>query len=101
MNRFIRYAKSTSLRLKWIFMSPRGRYAYLWAKTRRLGGGGSSVRYTAAIAHMQEGREVGTYREKQEMIKRLAKLNRIRVSPPAQSGIEMAEIPFLTSNLEP
>lgn len=57
-------------------MSPKEKYAYLWAKTRKLGSG-SSVRYTAAIAHMQEEGYVGTYREKQEMKKLMASLSMV------------------------
>jgi hypothetical protein len=37
MNELIRDIKSIFFRLKWIFMSPRHRYACLWAKTKKLG----------------------------------------------------------------
>jgi hypothetical protein len=37
MNRLIEYTKSILFRLNWIFMSPRGRYAFLWARTSKLG----------------------------------------------------------------
>jgi hypothetical protein len=39
------------LRLRWVFMSPRAKYMYLWAQTKKLGDGGSAIRYGAAIAH--------------------------------------------------
>jgi len=37
MNRFIRSVKSFSFHFRWIFMSGKSRYAYLWAKTEKLG----------------------------------------------------------------
>ena len=37
MNELIRDIKSIFFRLKWIFMSPRHRYACLGAKTKKLG----------------------------------------------------------------
>ena len=37
MNGLIGYVKSISFHLRWIFMSPHERYAYLWARTKKLG----------------------------------------------------------------
>jgi len=51
MNRLIGYIKAISLRLRWLFMSPKERYPYLWAITRKMGGGGSAVRYAVAIVN--------------------------------------------------
>jgi len=36
MNGLVEFVKSISFHLKWIFMSPRERYAHLWATTRKL-----------------------------------------------------------------
>ena len=35
MNELIGYVKSLSFRLKWLFLSPQERYAYLWDKTKK------------------------------------------------------------------
>ena len=43
MNRLIKNIKSIFFRLKWIFMSPRHRYACLWAKTKKPGDLGFNV----------------------------------------------------------
>jgi len=48
MNRLIVYVKSISFHLRWIFMSARGRYAYLWARTKKMGDLGYEVRSSAA-----------------------------------------------------
>ena len=36
MNRIDSNRKSNLFRMKWVFMSPKERYAYLWSKTRKL-----------------------------------------------------------------
>jgi len=36
MNGLIEFIKSISFHLRWNFMSPKERYPYLWAKTRKL-----------------------------------------------------------------
>jgi hypothetical protein len=46
MKRWIGYINSISFRLRWIFMSSRGRYPYLWAKTKKMGDWGYTVRNT-------------------------------------------------------
>ncbi len=46
MNGLIRYVESISFYLRWIFISPRERYAYLWAKTKKLGDSDYTVRNT-------------------------------------------------------
>ena len=38
MNILIGYLKSISFHLKWVFLSPKERYAILWAKTLRSSG---------------------------------------------------------------
>jgi len=37
MRKLTRKVKSITLRTKWIFMSPKERYAFLWARTQKLG----------------------------------------------------------------
>jgi hypothetical protein len=37
MKELIGYIKSLSFHLRWLFLSPQERYAYLWAKTKNLG----------------------------------------------------------------
>jgi hypothetical protein len=51
MKKFMAHFNTISLRLRWIFMSPRAKYKYLWAKTKKVGDGGSAVRYAAAIVN--------------------------------------------------
>jgi hypothetical protein len=36
MKRLMSYFKPVFFRLKWLFMPPKAKYAYLWAKTREL-----------------------------------------------------------------
>ncbi len=49
MNRLTGYTRSTSFHVKWLFMSPKERYAYLWRKTRKLDNLAYDNRNTAAI----------------------------------------------------
>ena len=37
MKGLIGYLKLLSFQLRWPFLSPQARYAYLWAKTKKLG----------------------------------------------------------------
>ena len=37
MNELVGYIKSLSFHLRWLFLSPQERYAYLWARTKKLG----------------------------------------------------------------
>jgi hypothetical protein len=45
------YITLISSRLRWLFMTPPQKYACLWAKTKKLGDGGSAARYAATIAN--------------------------------------------------
>jgi hypothetical protein len=48
MNGLIAYVKSISFPLGWIFMSPSEQYACLWARTKKLGDLGYTVKCTPA-----------------------------------------------------
>jgi len=48
MNGLIEYIKSISFNVRWMFMSPKERYAHLWAKTKKLNDLGYTVLDTAA-----------------------------------------------------
>jgi hypothetical protein len=48
MKRLIGYIEPLLFQMKWIFMSPKERYASLWAKTKKLGDFGSAARYAEA-----------------------------------------------------
>jgi hypothetical protein len=37
MKGLIEHLKSFSFHLRWLFLSPQARYAFLWAKTKKLG----------------------------------------------------------------
>jgi len=37
MKELVGYIKSLSFHLRWLFLSPQERYAYLWAKTKKQG----------------------------------------------------------------
>jgi hypothetical protein len=47
MNGLAERVKSISFHSRWIFMSPRGKYACLWARTKKLGVLGYTARNTA------------------------------------------------------
>jgi hypothetical protein len=51
MKKLMALFNTIPLRLRWLFMSPRAKYMYLWAKTKKAGDGGLAVRYTAAIVN--------------------------------------------------
>jgi hypothetical protein len=36
MGALIRYIKAVAFRVRWIFISPQRKYAYLWSKTKKL-----------------------------------------------------------------
>ena len=49
MNRLIGYVKLASFHLRWPLMSPKERYPYLWARTKKLGDLGHAVQNTAVV----------------------------------------------------
>jgi hypothetical protein len=48
MDGLIRYVKSLSFHLNWIFLSPQKKYACLWARTKKLGDLGYALKNAAA-----------------------------------------------------
>ena len=49
MKGLVIYAKSLLFHLRWLFMSGEERYAYLWAKTKKLSDFGYSIRSAMVI----------------------------------------------------
>ena len=54
MSRLIGHAKSISLHLRWILMSPQEKYACLWAKTKKLDDWGYIVRNPVIVVSKDE-----------------------------------------------
>jgi hypothetical protein len=50
MRKMVVYFNTISLRFRWIFMSPRAKYMYLWGKTQKVSNRSSAVGYPALIA---------------------------------------------------
>ena len=48
MNGLIGNVKALSFHSRWIFKSPQERYAYLWARTKKLGHLSDGLQYTVA-----------------------------------------------------
>ncbi len=44
-----------SLRMRWIFMSPKKRYAYLWSKTKKLSEVGLSLSVNGGMSPINNG----------------------------------------------
>ena len=51
MKGLVVYAKSLLFHLRWPFMSSKERYAYLWARTKKLSDLGYTGEYTAVFTH--------------------------------------------------
>ena len=49
MKGMMRYMTSFYFHLKWIFMSPRERYGYLWTKAKKLGNLGNDMQNTIPV----------------------------------------------------
>jgi hypothetical protein len=50
MDRWFGQVRSMSFQLRWVFMSSQERYAYLWARTKKLNESGYALRNTVVSA---------------------------------------------------